>query len=117
MQMATAYVVRYRGKVIATLSLSTRKPWAIARQYFTDSPRPLYVTSMAVHPLYQGKGVGAGCLQEARRLAREWPCDAIRLDAWDAAAGAGEFYRKCGYKEVGRTTYRGAALIYFELLL
>jgi len=39
------------------------------------------------------------------------------LDAYDAQAGAGEFYRKCGFEEVGRVIYRGTPLIYFQLLL
>jgi ribosomal protein S18 acetylase RimI-like enzyme len=56
-------------------------------------------------------------MEEARRIATAWPGDAIRLDAWDAAAGAGEFYRKCGFREVGRATYRTAPLVYFEILL
>ena len=43
--------------------------------------------------------------------------DAIRLDAYDAAAGAGDFYAKNGFREVGRTKYRNAPLIYYELLL
>ena len=42
---------------------------------------------------------------------------AIRLDAYDSTAGAGGFYARCGYREVGRVTYRGTALIYFESLL
>jgi GNAT superfamily N-acetyltransferase len=117
MRRATAFVARYRSKVIASLSLSAQKPWAIDKAYFTTIQRPLYLTSMAVDPRYQGKGVGTGCLQEAKRIAKEWPGDAIRLDAWDAAAGAGDFYLKCGYREVGRVVYRGAPLIYFELLL
>jgi GNAT superfamily N-acetyltransferase len=114
MRMATAYVARYRGRLIATLTLSTRKPWAIDRKYFSECERPLYLTGMAVNPGDQRKGVGRLCVEEACRIAREWPADAIRLDAWDAEAGAGEFYRKCGFREVGRATYRGAALIYFE---
>ena len=32
-------------------------------------------------------------------------------------AGAGGFYARCGYTEVGRAVYRDAPLIYFELLL
>ena len=31
--------------------------------------------------------------------------------------GAGDFYRKCGFREVGSATYRSAPLIYFELIL
>ncbi len=39
----------------------------------------------------------------------------IRLDAYDAPAGAGEFYRKFGFSEMGRTSYRGTPLVYFEM--
>jgi GNAT superfamily N-acetyltransferase len=117
MRMSSVYVARLSNRLIATLSLSTRKPWAIDKKYFSASRRPLYLTSMAVGPDDQGKGVGRLCIEGARRIARDWPSDAIRLDAWDAEAGAGEFYRKCGFREVGRATYRTAPLIYFEMLL
>jgi ribosomal protein S18 acetylase RimI-like enzyme len=72
---------------------------------------------MAVHPDRQCKGVGRLCIEQACRIAKEWPGDAIRLDAFDAEAGAGEFYRKCGFREVGRAVYRFAPLIYYEMLL
>jgi GNAT superfamily N-acetyltransferase len=117
MKRGTVYVLKDGGDAIATLTLSTRKPWAIDTKYFSASKRPLYLTSMEVSPERQRKGVGRLCLDEARRIAKGWPADAIRLDAYDAAAGAGEFYRKCGYREVGRATYRNAPLIYFEMLV
>ena len=117
MRLATVYIARRRKRLIATFSLSTRKPWAIDPKYFSASKRPLYLTSMAVHPDEQRQGLGRLCIQEARRIATAWPSDAIRLDAYDAAAGAGEFYAKCGFREVGRVTYRKAPLIYFEALL
>ena len=45
-------------------------------------------------------------------------CEGERmLDAYDGAAGAGRFYAKCGFLEVGRKTYRGVPLVYFELML
>jgi GNAT superfamily N-acetyltransferase len=116
MKRGTVYVARDRGKLIATLTLSTRKPWAIDTKYFGRSKRPLYLTAMEVSPERQRTGVGRLCLDEASRIAREWPADAIRLDAYDTAAGAGDFYRKCGFREVGRATYRNAPLIYFEML-
>ena len=65
----------------------------------------------------QRKGVGRLLLKKAEELARAWPADAIRLDSFDAAAGAGPFYAKCGYREVGRVTYKQDPLLYFELLL
>lgn len=117
MRNSTVYVARYRKQLIGTLALSMTKPWAIDRTYFSDSQRPLYLTAMEVRPEVQRQGVGRLCLEEACRIAREWPSDAIRLDAWDAEAGAGDFYRKCGFREVGRARYRNTALIYFEMPL
>ena len=72
---------------------------------------------MAVAPAKQRQGIGRKCLEEARRLANAWPADAIRLDAYDSVAGAGSFYARCGYIEVGRVSYRNTPLIYYQLLL
>jgi GNAT superfamily N-acetyltransferase len=109
--------IAWRGtEAVGTFRLSTRKPWAIDRSYFTDCERPIYLTSMAVRPQLQHKGMGRRCVSEAMRIVRAWPADALRLDAYDAEAGAGGFYAKCGFREVGRTSYRSVPLIYYELL-
>ena len=117
MRHAHVYIARRRGQIIAMLTLGTKKPWAIDRKYFSQCPHPVYLTSMAVAPELQRQGIGKLCLEAAVKVAKAWPADAIFLDAYDAAAGAGEFYRKCGFREVGRATYRGAPLIYFEMLI
>lgn len=103
--------------IVASFTLSMKKPWAIDRSYFAKSLKPLYLTDMSVDPARQREGIGRECLHEAERLARAWPADAIRLDAYDAAAGAGDFYARCGYHEVGRATYRDTPLVYYERLL
>ena len=56
-------------------------------------------------------------MKEAEALAKNWPGDAIRLDAFDAAAGAGDFYLKCGMREVARVVYKNDPLVYFERVL
>lgn len=110
-------VARRRNRIIATLRLCTKKPWAIDISYFTACKKPLYLLNMAVDPAMQRTAIGRLCIQEAARIARQWPADAIRLDCYDAEAGAEEFYRKCGFREVGRTSYRGTPLVYFETIL
>ena len=110
-------VARSGDEVVGTLRLATKKPWAIDPNYFAPSTRPLYLVDMAVSPDAQRAGVGRQLLVAARRTAQGWAADAIRLDAYDHAAGAGTFYEKCGFREVGRAAYRGVPLIYYQLLL
>jgi GNAT superfamily N-acetyltransferase len=114
---AQVYVARHRGGIVATLTLAARKPWAINLSYFEQRQRPFYLTNMAVHPEFQRQGVGRETIQEAQRIALAAGGDAIRLDAYDVPAGAGPFYAKCGFTEVGRTVYRAAPLIYYEMTL
>ena len=106
-----------RGCIVSVLRLQTKRPWAIDARYFTAVQRPLYLVAMVVAVPRQRSGLGREALHDAHTIARSWPADAIRLDAYDGAAGAGPFYAKCGYQERGRVRYKGNPLIYFELLL
>jgi GNAT superfamily N-acetyltransferase len=117
MRTSRVFVARAGIEIVATLRLATKKPWAIDASYFSACRRPLYLIAMAVAPAKQRQGLGRQCMEEARRIARAWPADAIRLDAYDAEAGAGPFYARCGCTEVRRVTYRNTPLIYYELRL
>jgi len=117
MRQSRVLVARQGSRIVGALRLRTKKPWAIDPSYFSKSKKPLYLLAMAVLPEKQRQGLGRRCLEEAQRIALAWPADAIRLDAYDADAGAGDFYARCGYTERGRITYRNVPLIYYELLL
>jgi GNAT superfamily N-acetyltransferase len=117
MRYARVLVATKVGRIVGTLRLANKKPWAIDPEYFTPVKRPVYLTDMAVDPDLQLKGIGRALLNQAMEAAREWPADSIRLDAYDAPAGAGGFYARCGFREVGRVVYRKTPLIYFERLL
>ena len=114
---ARVRVGRQGKRILTVLRLATKKPWAIDVSYFTPVKKPLYLTGMAVSVAHQKQGLGRQALDDARNVARDWPADAIRLDAYDADAGAGGFYASCGYDERGRVTYKGNPLVYYELLL
>lgn len=114
---ARVRVGRNGRQVLTVLRLATKKPWAIDVSYFTPVKRPLYLTGMAVSVAHQGQGLGRLALEDACAVAAAWPADAIRLDAYNADAGAGAFYEKCGFRECGRVVYRGDPLIYFERLI
>lgn len=110
-------LVASRGRsIVGTLKIGTRKPWAIDPSYFTKARRPWYLTNMAVHPKQQRLGIGSALVRECVRLVGVWGGDAVWLDAYDdPQVGAGPFYQKCGFREVGRKTYRVTPLVYYEL--
>jgi predicted N-acetyltransferase YhbS len=62
MRNAVVYVLRKRNKPVATLTLCTKKPWAIDRKYFSPCNRPLYLAAMAVSPDLQRQGIGRLCI-------------------------------------------------------
>lgn len=117
MRHARVVLARAGPRPVAVVRLATKKPWAIDVTYFTPCRRPLYLTGMAVAPAWQGKGIGRRLLNEGVKVARDWAGDAIRLDAYDAKAGAGAFYAKCGFTFRGQASYKGNPLVYYELLL
>jgi GNAT superfamily N-acetyltransferase len=117
MRISRIWLVRSGRAAVATFALGTRKPWAIDRSYFTPCDSSLYLTNMVVRPDYQGRGVGRRCIDQIIRIARAWPADAVRLDAYDSDAGAGDFYARAGFQHVGNVVYRGNPLAYYEMML
>lgn len=114
MRHATVIVAVADDAIVGVLRLATKKPWAIDVAYFTPCRRPIYLTDMAVRPEAQRRGIGRGLLEQARRAAHGSNGDMLRLDAYDAEAGAGGFYARCGFEARGRVSYRGTPLVYFE---
>jgi GNAT superfamily N-acetyltransferase len=110
-------VARTHRDIVATLRLTTKKPWAIDPQYFLPVHRPIYLVDMAVEPEQQRQSIGRQLVAAATASARAWLGDAIRLDAYDGPLGAGPFYLRCGFRQVGRVTYRRVPLVYFERIL
>ena len=117
LRYAQVWVARRGKRPVGTFRLATKKPWAIDTTYFTACRRPIYLTNMAVHPELQHCGIGRRCIEHAIERVRLWPGDAIRLDAYDADAGAGGFYEKCGFRLVGKVVYRLTPLAYYEFIL
>ena len=116
-QFSTVLFARDEGMLVGTLRLAARNPWIGSTDFFTPCECPIFLTAMAVAARRQRQGIGRQLLGEAERIAREMGGDAIRLDSYDARAGAGTFYRKCGFREQHRGDYNGTPLIWFEKLL
>ena len=117
LQSSQVFVARTGGRIAGTYRLARKKPWAIDLAYFTPVQRPSYLHDLAVDPDLQRQGIGRLLLAHAVAFARDVPSDSIRLDAYDAPAGAADFYAAFGFQNRGRKTYRTVPLVYFELLL
>lgn len=117
MEKSRIYVLRERGRIVGTLRLQLKKPSEYDRAWFTRVRRPVFLYDMAVDPARQRRGLGRALIAGAIRVARAWPADAIRLDAYDHPAGAGRFYEKCGFRETSRRVYFRAPIIYYEMML
>jgi GNAT superfamily N-acetyltransferase len=102
-QTKSVYAVREAEQIIATFTIGTRAPYYYADSIWQDpNARALYVNHLAVLPAYQGKGIGAWCMQTVEQLALAEDCTALRLDAYDKHAKLHGFYRRLGYKERGK---------------
>jgi GNAT superfamily N-acetyltransferase len=110
-------IARYKGRIVGSLLLVKKKPWAIDVSYFTAVRSQLYLVSMNVDPALQRKGIGSQLIEYAKATAKAGGYKAIRLDAFEVSPWAVAFYPSCGFSERGRTIYRVARLVYFEHLL
>jgi GNAT superfamily N-acetyltransferase len=112
------YVVEANSISVGTLRLTDRKIGFYKQDWFARPQDPAgYLIDMAVHPHHQRRGIGRRSMQLTEQLARRAGLRAIRLDAYQGPAGAGEFYKKCGYALVHAGEFKGVALEYFEKLL
>jgi ribosomal protein S18 acetylase RimI-like enzyme len=114
LRISDVLIGREAGAIVAGLRLQKRKPWSVDVRYFTPTKKALYLCDMSVHPDWQRRGIGRMLIEAAILAAADANADALRLNAYDDAAGAGDFYRKCGFTETRRASYRGVPLVFFE---
>ncbi len=79
--------------------------WMNERYFNNRDMRPLYVEELAVHPGYQGQGVGKFVLEQVEHLARLRGCTHLVLEVAENNTNALQFYR-------GRNFYKLDAAIF-----
>lgn len=79
--------------------------WMNERYFNNRDMRPLYVEELAVHPGYQGQGVGKFVLEQIEHLARLRGCTHLVLEVAENNNNALQFYR-------GRSFYKLDAAIF-----
>lgn len=116
MRASRVLVARRDAKLVGTVRLATARQGAFDSSAFTPVTNALYVLGLAVAPGFRNQGIGRALMEAAKDMARSSSTDALWLDAYDHAAGAGEFYSRCGFRRVGKTSHNQPPLIYYEWL-
>ena len=116
MRASRVLVARREAKIVGTVRLATARPGAFDSSSFTPVTNALYVLGLAVAPGFRNLGIGRALMEASKEMARSSTTEALWLDAYDHAAGAGEFYTRCGFRRVGKTTHNQPPLIYYEWL-
>jgi GNAT superfamily N-acetyltransferase len=112
------YIIEADSSAVGTLQLTSRKTGFYREEWFAPRQGTVgYLLDMAVHPDHQQRGIGRRSMELVESLARLAGLRAIRLDAYRGPAGAGEFYKKCGYASVHKGEMREVPLEYFEKTL
>ncbi len=110
------YLCRLNSTPVATFALSAKKPVFISAKLFSKPDEPYaWLTDLYVHPDYQRKGIGKKCMAAIRKLLRSQERKWLRFDAYDAKAGACEFYLKCDCTLIGKATASGTKLLVYEV--
>lgn len=116
MRASRVLVARRDAKIVGTVRLATARAGAFDSSAFTPVTNALYVLGLAVAPGFRNQGIGRALLEAAKEMARSSSTDALWLDAYDHPAGVGEFYARCGFRRVGKTSHNELPLIYYEWL-
>ena len=99
----TLYVAETEGTIAGTVMyLRTQcEPYkTVSWQLPFDVP-VVALHILAVHPQYQGQGVGRALMDYAETLAREQGALAVRLDTHEGNVPACRLYEACGYSMRG----------------
>jgi len=114
---ASQVLVARRGEeLIGTVRLITANPALIDAEAFTPVAHALYVLGLAVATNCRGEGMGRRLMDAAKEVARARRAQALWLDAYEHAAGAGPFYERCGFRKVGPSAFKDVSLNYYEWL-
>lgn len=107
-------VARRDEDIVGTVRLVVAQQWAIDSDSFTPARTALYVLGLAVAADARGQGIGRALMEATKEKARTWPAQALWLDAYDHAAGAGPFYLACGFRRVGPSARAEVPVTFYE---
>lgn len=79
--------------------------------------KPIELNRLYSHQKFLGKGIGQKLMDECFRIAKENDCDAMWLGVWEFNPRAQAFYKKYGFREVGKHIFQLGSDPQIDLLM
>ncbi len=109
MRASQVLVARLDEHLVGTVRLTTVSPHSMKSVGFTSVGSALYVVGLCVAEEYRKMGVGRALIDAAKDAAHARRSEALWVDVYPGAAGAGPFYLDCGFRQVGPLHYEWLA--------
>lgn len=88
-----------------------------SREDGIEAEKPVELNRLYSKQEFLGKGVGARLMEECFRRAEKNDCDRMWLGVWEFNPRAQAFYRKYGFREVGRHIFQLGSDAQTDLLM
>jgi GNAT superfamily N-acetyltransferase len=112
------YEVAVADETIATFTIDDDSPDYVGDVLWAAEGEPgIYVTRLAVRPVFQGRGIGSSCMEWIERHAGSSGARSVRLDAHSKHEALLRFYRRRGYAARGEYEAFATPLTCFEKVL
>jgi ribosomal protein S18 acetylase RimI-like enzyme len=85
--------------------------WMNKKYFENRDMRPLFVEELAVHPAYQGQGVGTFVLEQIEHLARVRGCTHVVLEVAENNKSAVKFYRARSFYKLDSAIFLAKRLL------
>lgn len=109
-------VAREGAEVVGTVRLAPVQPGIIDTSAFTPVSTAIYVLGLAVAVHRRNFAIGHSLMNATKDFAQKSSANALWLDAYDHAAGAGPFYERCGFRRCGKKPHGSIDLWLYEWL-
>lgn len=108
------YLFRDGGELKGIAALNEEQSFEYGGvKWLTSGGKILVVHRLAVHPLWQRKGIAARLMDFAETHARRNGYTSIRLDVYTANPAAVRLYERRGYVRVGQVYFKTAEMPFF----
>ena len=98
------------GYAESTFEISGSDNWMNHRYFERNDMRPLFVEELAVHPGFQGKGIGRFMLEQLEHLAKLRGCTHLVLEVAENNQNALAFYKKRSFQKLDAAIFMAKRL-------